>query len=117
MLQILKRDIVLTVPIALNIPKVSGTVPDHNRGTLGYAGYDSAMSLPSVFERDCRSYPQVVLLLGEFCLSHQPVSDLGMTEDVLAQVFETGLGTARRIKKHQLQQVDDLMLKDAHRCF
>jgi len=103
MLQILKRNIVLAVPISLKIPEVPGTIPDHNRGTFGYAGYNSAISLPAVFERDLGSYSQVVLLLGEFCLSHQPVSDLGMTEDVLAQVFETGLGTARRIKKHQFQ--------------
>ena len=103
MLQILKRNIVLAVSIALKIPEVSGTITDHNRGTFGYARYNSAMSLPAVFERDCGPYPQVVLLLSEFCLSHQPVSDLGMTEDVLAQVFETGLGAARRIKKHQLQ--------------
>ena len=103
MLQILKRDVVLAVPIPLKIPEVSGRIPDHNRGTLGYAGYNSAKSLPAVFERDNGSYLQVVLLMGEFCLSHQSVSDIGMTEDVSAQVFETGLGAARGTKKHQLK--------------
>ena len=103
MRQILKRNIVLAAPISPKISEVSGTIPDHNSGTLGYARYDSAICLPAVFERDFRSYSQIVLLLGEFRLSHQSVSDLGMAEDVLAQLFETGLGTACRIKKHQLQ--------------
>ena len=87
----LKRNVILAIPVSMGILEVSIRIPDHNRGTFGYAGYDSAIGLPIMFKHRFIPYSQVESFMGALCLSHQSVGNIGMAKDITAQRSETGL--------------------------